>query len=67
MRYTKIVPIINAILVALFAYYVHNIIEKFKGLPEYNVIFKVLIIPVILLVIVVIISIILYWIKPIEK
>ncbi len=61
IRFKKLIPIINAILVVIFAYHVLSIAEKFKGTREYYAILKVLLIPIILLALVVVINIILYW------
>jgi len=63
VEYKKLIPLINMILVALFAYYVLSWVEKFRGTSRYASLRKVVMIPIILLVIVVIISILLYWFR----
>jgi len=63
VEYRKLIPLINIILVTLFAYYLFSWIEKFKGTLEYEKLKRVIMIPIILLIIVVIISILLYWVR----
>ena len=65
--YRKLIPIINMILVAFFAYYILSWVELFRGTAEYHAIFRIMLLPIILLVIVVIISILLYWFRIGEK
>jgi len=67
VEYRKLIPLINMILVALFAYYVLSWVEKFRGTPRYQSLRRVVMIPIILLIVVVVISILLYWFKVGER
>lgn len=67
IEYRKLVPLINMILVALFAYYVFSWIERYRGTPEYGSLRRVVMIPIILLIIVVVISVLLYWFRVGER
>ncbi|RLE80561.1 MAG: hypothetical protein DRJ51_05620 [Thermoprotei archaeon] len=62
MEKRKIIPIINSILFAIFAYYLLcRIYPMFEGTPAQRGVFLVLLISIISLGIAVIISILLYW------
>jgi len=67
VEYRKLIPLINMVLVALFAYYVLSWIEKYRETPEYESLRRVVMVPIILLIIVVVISILLYWFRVGER
>lgn len=65
--FRKAIPLVNIILLIIFAYYVMDFLEKRKELPYYEQLKFSMLLPIGLLAVAVLISVLLYWFNIGEK